>query len=138
MLLGRIAAGEPTAEVELVTAGAAAVGPVLRALCDESSPIPWHLLTGVLQRIGEASFAPLVSALAAAPTAEVARRCSGPRPARHRHRPWCARPDRLRSRTPEHPGSAEDLGVTDLGQIRGQIREPEVGVQPPHQLVGQG
>ncbi|GIE91409.1 HEAT repeat domain-containing protein [Actinoplanes regularis] len=75
-LLDRVAADDPAAEQALVEAGAPAVGPVLRALCDESSPAPSHRLITVLERIGEPAFAPLVTALAAAPTAEVARRCS--------------------------------------------------------------
>jgi hypothetical protein len=76
VLLDRVAADDPAAEQALVAAGTTAVGPVLQALCDESSPVPWFRLTAVLQGIGEAAFAPLVTALAAAPTAEVARRCS--------------------------------------------------------------
>ncbi|MFC4063602.1 HEAT repeat domain-containing protein [Actinoplanes subglobosus] len=75
VLLERLAADDSTAEQALVAAGAAAVDTVLQTLCDESSPVPWYRLTTVLQQIGEASFAPLVTALAAAPTAEVARRC---------------------------------------------------------------
>jgi hypothetical protein len=76
VLLERFAAEDSAAEQALVAAGAAAVDPVLRMLCDESSPVPWYRLTTVLRQIGEASFGPLVTALAEAPTAEVARRCA--------------------------------------------------------------
>ncbi|WP_170153809.1 HEAT repeat domain-containing protein [Actinoplanes italicus] len=75
VLLERLAVDEPEAERTLVEAGAPAVGPVLVELCDESSAIAWYRLTAVLRRIGVAAFAPLVDALAAAPTPEVARRC---------------------------------------------------------------
>ncbi|WP_328470893.1 HEAT repeat domain-containing protein [Actinoplanes sp. NBC_00393] len=76
VLLDRVAADDPAAGQALIAAGAPAVGPVLQTLCDEASPIPWYRLTAVLQRMGEAAFGPLATALAAAPTAEVARRCS--------------------------------------------------------------
>jgi hypothetical protein len=74
-LLERLTADDPDAQQTLVSAGSPAVGPVLRVLCDESSPVPWYRLTAVLRRIGAPAFEPLVAALAAAPTAEVARRC---------------------------------------------------------------
>jgi hypothetical protein len=59
----------------LVAAGEAAVDPVLRALCDETSPVPWSAAASVLRGIGDPAFGPLVEALAAAQTQEVARRC---------------------------------------------------------------
>jgi hypothetical protein len=59
----------------LVDAGQIAVGPVLAALCDESSAVEWSTSAVVLRRIGDDAFGPLVDALVAAPTAEVARRC---------------------------------------------------------------
>jgi hypothetical protein len=74
-LLERLAADDSAAARALVAAGMSAVDPVLQMLCDESSSVPWDRLTTVLQQIGEAAFAPLVTALAAAPTAEAARRC---------------------------------------------------------------
>ncbi|HTJ32629.1 MAG TPA: hypothetical protein VL738_05315 [Dactylosporangium sp.] len=60
----------------LVAMGEAAVGPVLAVLCDERSPVAWSTAALVLQRIGEPALEPLVGALAAAATTEVARRCS--------------------------------------------------------------
>ncbi|GAA0429012.1 hypothetical protein Aca07nite_37240 [Actinoplanes capillaceus] len=63
------------AEETLVAAGAEAVEPVLRALCDEESPIDWSTSASLLRRLGDPAFGPLIAAMAAAPTSEVARRC---------------------------------------------------------------
>jgi hypothetical protein len=59
----------------LVKRGPDAVGPVLAELSDERSPVDWSVTASVLRSIGDAAFDPLVNAIAAAPTAEVARRC---------------------------------------------------------------
>ncbi|WP_052852497.1 HEAT repeat domain-containing protein [Streptomyces avicenniae] len=58
----------------LVAHGPAAVGPVLRELTDESSPVEWSTSAWVLRRMGEVSFDPLVEAMAVATTPEVRRR----------------------------------------------------------------
>ncbi|MGP4024015.1 HEAT repeat domain-containing protein [Actinomadura sp. 3N407] len=59
----------------LVAIGAPAVGPVLAVLCDEDSPVDWSTGAVVLRRIGRPALDPLIEAMAAAPTREVARRC---------------------------------------------------------------
>lgn len=59
----------------LVEIGAPAVGSVLDVLCDEGSPVEWSTSATVLRRIGRPALDPLIEAMAAAPTAEVARRC---------------------------------------------------------------
>jgi hypothetical protein len=59
----------------LAAIGAPAVRPVLAVLCDEESPVDWATSASVLRRIGRPALDPLVEAMAAAPTAEVARRC---------------------------------------------------------------
>ncbi|MFB4306772.1 HEAT repeat domain-containing protein [Actinomadura sp. GTD37] len=59
----------------LVEIGAPAIGPVLDVLCDEESPVDWSTSATVLRRVGRPALDPLVAAMAAAPTAEVARRC---------------------------------------------------------------
>ncbi|GGN43494.1 hypothetical protein FHR83_001782 [Actinoplanes campanulatus] len=75
----RLASSDKTereaAEEALVAAGAEAVEPVLRALCDEESPIDWSTSASLLRRLGDPAFGPLIAAMAAAPTSEVARRC---------------------------------------------------------------
>ncbi|WP_301174432.1 HEAT repeat domain-containing protein [Actinomadura geliboluensis] len=59
----------------LVQLGAPAVRPVLDVLCDEDSPVEWSTSATVLRNIGRPSLDPLLEAIAAAPTTEVARRC---------------------------------------------------------------
>ncbi|WP_339154961.1 HEAT repeat domain-containing protein [Actinomadura luteofluorescens] len=59
----------------LVAVGEPAVRPVLAVLCDEDSPVDWATSATVLRRIGLPALGPLVEAMAAAPTGEVARRC---------------------------------------------------------------
>lgn len=63
------------AQDALVAAGGEAVGPVLRLLCDEGSPVKWHVPATVLTRIGDPAFRPLAGAITVAATPEVARRC---------------------------------------------------------------
>jgi hypothetical protein len=78
-LLDRLASREPgesrAAKQALIDVGKRAVDPVLRVLCDESSPIDWGDSAWILRKIGDPAFDPLVSALAAATSKEVARRC---------------------------------------------------------------
>lgn len=62
------------ASAALVELGAAAVGPVLAVLCDESSAVEWSTSASVLRGIGAPALEPLTEAIAAAPTREVARR----------------------------------------------------------------
>ncbi|MBO2450648.1 hypothetical protein J4573_26330 [Actinomadura barringtoniae] len=62
------------ASAALVELGAAAVGPVLAVLCDESSAVDWVTSAVVLRGIGTPALGPLTEAIAAAPTREVARR----------------------------------------------------------------
>ncbi|MFA1538284.1 HEAT repeat domain-containing protein [Actinomadura monticuli] len=75
-LIEQLAGPEQKAAADaLVEIGAPAVDPVLDVLCDEESPVDWGTSASVLRRIGRPALAPLIEAMAAAPTAEVARRC---------------------------------------------------------------
>ncbi|MEU9019104.1 HEAT repeat domain-containing protein [Actinomadura sp. NPDC048394] len=75
-LMRRLAAKETqrAAADELVALGEPAVRPVLDALCDEESPVEWSTSATILRRIGRPALEPLMEAMAAAPTHEVARR----------------------------------------------------------------
>ncbi|MEU8799585.1 HEAT repeat domain-containing protein [Spirillospora sp. NPDC048819] len=75
-LIERLAGpGQKAASDALAAIGAPAVEPVLAVLCDEDSPVDWGTSAMVLRRIGLPALAPLIEAMAAAPTREVARRC---------------------------------------------------------------
>lgn len=70
MLIERLRDGDPrqqeAATDTLVGAGAAAVGPLLTALCAEDSWVAERTYGDVLRRIGDAAFWPLVDAIATA------------------------------------------------------------------------
>lgn len=72
---GPVEADREAAEQALIAIGKPAVGPLLNAVCDESSWTGWGASASVLRRIGDAAFDPLVAVFAAEPSREVSRRC---------------------------------------------------------------
>ncbi|MEV4055972.1 HEAT repeat domain-containing protein [Amycolatopsis sp. NPDC049688] len=67
-------AAREAAGAALVAAGAGAVEPVLAVLCDEASPVYWGDSAGVLRRIGDPAFDPVLDVIVSPGTEEVRRR----------------------------------------------------------------